>query len=157
MIESENTKDIPNPEISSTCSENIQTIPEDTTRKNTNNDFSSTLHSICGESDNIVKLINAVVGPIENYKKHEFELRREEIVLEKELAKIKVGGEKSRIRWICIVIGILISASIALFLYGVLSAETVAFLFGTLAGCLVTFAARSEKIVVVRDEPIQEE
>lgn len=153
MTDLENTEIVPDSEKSAAHSDSAERIPDTTPIKNTNNDFTSFIQTISAESDNLVKLLNTIIEPIVNNKKQEFELKKEEINLEIELSKAKVNGEKSRIRWICIVIILLIIASIFLFIFNILSAETVAFLFGTLAGCLVTFATRNEKIVVVRDEP----
>ena len=58
---------------------------------------------------------------------------------------------------ICLVIISLIIGSVVLFCLNILSGESVAFLFGTLAGCVITFAAKNEKVVVIREEPIEEE
>ena len=120
-------------------------------------DITKLIQTIANNADGLEKVINHIITPYENYKLKELELQREVEKANLEIAKAKEKGATHRFWSICGVLGILIIGSVILFLFNVLSGEAVAFLFGTLAGCIITFAAKNEKIVIVHEDMREEE
>lgn len=120
-------------------------------------DWASVFKLALENPEAVEKIVSLFSEPFAEHKLKSLELERETAKAEFEIAKAKEKATSDRFKMICGVIISLIVGSVVLFCVNILSAESVAFLFGTLAGCVITFAAKNEKVVVVRDEPIEEE
>lgn len=144
--------------INETISMNEATTENKADSEKTNpTDWASVFKLALENPDAVEKIVSLFSKPFAEHKLQSLEFQRETARSEFEIAKAKEKATSSRFKMICLVIISLIIGSVVLFCLNILSGESVAFLFGTLAGCVITFAAKNEKVVVIREEPIEEE
>lgn len=134
------------------------TVESNSDSEKTNpSDWASVFKLALENPDAVEKIVSLFSKPFAEHKLKSLEFQREIARSDFEIAKAKEEATSNRFKMICGVIISLIIGSVVLFCFNILSAESVAFLFGTLAGCVITFAAKNEKVVVVREEPVEEE
>ena len=131
--------------------------PDESSKQNSSLGLNDIIKMAIENPESVRELVSLFSKPFSEYKIKELEYGREIEKAQLEIEKAKEKSSRQKFWGIVGVVGALILGAVALFFTGILSGETVAFLFGTLAGCIITFAAKNEKVVVVHNEQQDED